>query len=313
MRVGDEVRFSHVEFADSGLGTSARTVVAIPSGPGFSHRTLNPWLGGLPASFRVATIDFPGSGHGSLADGLDYSFASYVEDLDAVRRALGQARVCVLGHGWGAAMAVEYTLARPDAVEALILINPLSIFTGEGQDGEAQARMIARVRPTLIAEWTQDVAPTFQAALTGEAHWDAVETNPWWGRMIETQFAAPPPRAWHEAMQGESWRLRAYATYKGAAMSDSASAMAHYDLAERAGSLRRDLPVLILSSHHDANYVAPAARHAVPLAQAVPQAELVQWEGVGHFPFVERQGEFADAVEGFLRDCVKPGGVMSNA
>jgi proline iminopeptidase len=299
MRVGDQIRFSHVELAEADFRDDARTIIAVPSGPGFSHRTLSPWLGGLARSFRVATVDLPGSGHGSTAEDLDYSFAAYVGDLDAVREKIERARVVLLGHGWGAAMAIEYALRYPSAVEALILVNPLRIFTGEGQDNEAQARMVARVDPGLVSDWTRDVAPAFQAALAGEAPWDAVEENPWWGRMIQTQFAAPPPAQWHEAMRAEPWRLRAYASYKGAAMFDPTSKMARYDLAERALTLR--VPTLILSCDDDANYVAPPQRHAAALVETIANAKLVVWDKVGHFPFVERPADFTALVCDFLK------------
>jgi len=125
---------------------------------------------------RVGNEDRFSYGHASHVGGLDYGFMGYVENLDAVRQALGQTRIGMLGHGWGAAMAVEY------------------------------------------------------------------------------------------------------ATYKGGAMFDPASAMARYDLTERTASMRQDLPVLILRSRHDANYVAPAARHPVLLAQTVRQAERLEWD-----------------------------------
>lgn len=297
MRTSEAGRFASFEVDGEGL-----VILAIPSGPGFPAATLRPWLAPLARDSRVVTVELPGTGDASREDGQDYSFAAFVSDLAAVQQAIGAKRVAVLGHGWGAAMAVEYALAHRESVSDLILVSPLRIFTGSGQDSEAQARMVERTDPSLFPRWTEGLQPQFMAALEGEASWDAVEQHGWWSDMIRTQFAALPPAAWDEAIAGSRWGLRAYATYKGAAMFDPASAMASYDLAERAAELPRDLSILILSSNHDANYVAPASRHAVPLASALPQAEFIQWDDLGHFPFVERQAEFAELLTTAMRE-----------
>lgn len=306
MRIGQGDRFSFVEVSGpeqvlEPTGWRRRpTLIALPSGPGFSHRTLSPWLEGLTDDLRVVAVDLPGSGAGSLAAGLDYGFDSYAGDLEAVRQALDVKNLMLLGHGWGAAMAIEYAIAHPDRVSSLMLINPIRVFTGEGQDVEAQARMVEQVDPDLFARWAEAAGPAFTQALGGKGSWDAVEALPWWSQMVRTQFSAPPPEAWDRATGGAPWRMRAYATYKGAAMFDPASAMAAYDLSERARGVAQ--PTLILACDHDANYVAPPARHAVPLAEAMTGARLVIWSDAGHFPFVERPAEFVALVRSLCKE-----------
>src|SRR5690625_4989101 len=133
MYAGDAIRYSFIDIQGR---DDAPTLIALPSGPGFCHRTLGPWLADLAGTFRVATVDLPGCGHGSLSRGLEYGFPDYIADLDAVLHKLGIERAALLGHGWGAAMAVEYALVRPSAVRSLVLVNPIRVFTGEGQRSE---------------------------------------------------------------------------------------------------------------------------------------------------------------------------------
>lgn len=305
MRSRDGARFAFFDAEGAELELTARgwrmrpTLIAIPSGPGFSHKTLRPWLLPLVEQLRVAYVDLPGVGMGSLDAGQDYGFESYAADLDDVRRHLGAEMPILLGHGWGSTLAVEYALAHPTAVAALVLINPLRVFSGAGQDGEAQARMVAKADSSLFERWARDIAPLLQAALRGESAWEPLERHPWWNDMVRTQFATPPPEDWSRSLAGEPWGMRAYASYKGAAASEGTS-MAQYDLAERARGLAPDLPVLIVSSNHDANYVALAARHAALVHSALPRSELVMWDHVGHFPFVERPADFAACVVDFL-------------
>jgi proline iminopeptidase len=247
---------------------------------------------------RVVFVDLPGSGMGSLERGQDYSFRSYVNDLEALRNRLDVEFFTILGHGWGAALAAEYALAHHQRVEALMLVNPLRVLTPVGQDSEAQARMVGRIDPTLLDRWVAEVTPRLQAALTGKEAWDSVEHLSWWSEMILTQFAALPPSSWSQSLLDAPWRMRAYSQFKVAAMSPG-SAMARYDLADRARALPGEVPVLIFGSDNDANYVAPAAWHATPLHQALPSSQLVIWNDVGHFPFVERQDDFVSVAAKF--------------
>jgi proline iminopeptidase len=100
------------------------TVVTLSGGPGLSSEYMRPFEQMLASGrVRVVTWDQRGTGHSTKpADG-DYSIASYVADLEAVRRSLGTARIVLLGHSWGGLFASAYTAAHPDRVKALGLID----------------------------------------------------------------------------------------------------------------------------------------------------------------------------------------------
>jgi pimeloyl-ACP methyl ester carboxylesterase len=277
-----------------------KTLIAQPAGPGFSHKTLRPWLSELALSVRTIHVDLPGAGRASIEENADYTFPAFIQDLDVIRSQVDTEQTAILGHGWGAALGVEYALARPANVSALVLVTPLRCFGSAGQDVAAQVRQVERSDPTLGPRYAADVLPAFKAAMAGQGPWEPVEKHGWWGEMLLTQFSRSPPPAWFTALQQERWGLRAYATYKGGAMYQPEHPMASYDLAQRALGLRTEIPVLIVSSNHDANYVAKAETHAIPLHRAIPGSELLIWDDVGHFPFVERPKDFAATVADFL-------------
>ncbi len=52
-----------------------------------------------------------------------YSIARSVADLDEVRRHSGHDRVTVLGHSWGAELALHYAVAHPGRVTALVYVS----------------------------------------------------------------------------------------------------------------------------------------------------------------------------------------------
>jgi pimeloyl-ACP methyl ester carboxylesterase len=283
-----------------------RTLIAIPAGPGFSHKTLRPWLTGLDSTVRTIHLDLPGSGRASRESQDDYTFPAFVQDVDAVRSMVDSQKPVILGHGWGAALAIEYALARPAHVSALVLVSPPRYFDVSKQDTDAQIRQVELTDPSLGPRFASDVMPAFEAALTGRGPWEPVERSQWWSEMLLTQFSRPPPTALFTSLRHEPWGIRAYAAYKGATLASPDHPMASYDLALRASGLRRELPVLIVSSNHDANYVAKAETNAVPVHDAISRSELLIWNDVGHFPFVERPEEFVVALTSFLARADKP-------
>lgn len=276
----------------------AAPVLAVHGGPGFSHRCLRPWAGeGLDRT--MVYFDLPGCGGSSRHPGTGYPLAEYVADVDAVRTSVGAQRAVLLGHAWGAILAVEYALAHPENVSALVLVNPLRTLGSEGQDNEAQARMIAAVDPQVTEPFVMQLLPAIQRALAGDiAAWRDIDASDWWGRMWLTQFHQPPPPDVAQAIGAIRWGLEAYFAYKGAVFMAADHPMTRYDLAERAAEVT--VPVLVVASDSDANYVTPYRLHALPISERCRSARLDLMTDAGHFPFIERTAEFAARVGAFL-------------
>jgi proline iminopeptidase len=124
VRSTDGVRLAGYAFG----GRDARqVVVVIHGGPGDSHQ----YLGPLPRELSSAgvlsvTYDQRGvSGSTAPKDGR-YTLAAYVEDLDAIRRAVGAARVTLVGHSWGGLVAQAYAAAHPNRIAGLALVDAAS-------------------------------------------------------------------------------------------------------------------------------------------------------------------------------------------
>ena len=56
-----------------------------------------------------------------------YSMARTVADLDAVRRHFGLDRMALLGHSWGAQLALRYALDHPDRVSRLVYVSGVGL------------------------------------------------------------------------------------------------------------------------------------------------------------------------------------------
>jgi proline iminopeptidase len=110
----------------AGAGRGAPLIVC-HGGPGLWDM-FGSLAGSLAGDVRVVRWDQRGCGRSERRG--PYSVARSVADLDAVRAALGVERVAVLGHSWGATLALRYALDHPDRVSALIYVSG----TGLGWD-----------------------------------------------------------------------------------------------------------------------------------------------------------------------------------
>lgn len=105
------------------FGSGGKTpLLTLHGGPGSSHNYLLP-LQALADERPVIFYDQLGCGRADAPeDKSAYSIQRSVDEVDAVRAALGLDRVLLLGHSWGALLAVEYLCqGRGRGVDRLIL------------------------------------------------------------------------------------------------------------------------------------------------------------------------------------------------
>jgi proline-specific peptidase len=105
-------------------GDGPQTLLGLHGGPGLDHRYLER-LGSLASGdLRVVLYDQLGGGRSDRPDdpGL-WTVERFVEEVDALRRALELGPVHLFGQSWGGWLALQYALDHPDAVRSLILSN----------------------------------------------------------------------------------------------------------------------------------------------------------------------------------------------
>jgi proline iminopeptidase len=105
------------------FGSGGKTpLLTLHGGPGSSHNYLLP-LQALADERPVIFYDQLGCGRADAPENESvYSIQRSVDEMDAVRDALGLDRVLLLGHSWGALLAVEYLCqGRGRGVDRLIL------------------------------------------------------------------------------------------------------------------------------------------------------------------------------------------------
>src|SRR5512133_939957 len=96
-------------------------IIVLHGGPDFDHTYLLPDLDRLSDSFRLIYYDQRGRGKSARdVQPDDVSMESEIEDLESVRKYFQLDSVALLGHSWGALLALEYAIRHPRRVSHLI-------------------------------------------------------------------------------------------------------------------------------------------------------------------------------------------------
>ena len=103
---------------------SGPVVIGLSGGPGDDHTYLRPVVEPLAAQLRWILYDQRGTGSSVLdrQDNVTLQAERLVADLDALRRHLGQERVTLFGHSWGANLALLYAATHPTRVDRVVLV-----------------------------------------------------------------------------------------------------------------------------------------------------------------------------------------------
>ena len=253
----------------SGEGNPDGPLILCHGGPGLWDM-FEDMTGLLDDRAELIRWDQRGGGRSERCAG-PWTTERFVADLDAVRRHFGVERTAVLGHSWGAHLALSYTLAHPDRVSTLIYVSgngigPVSDWH-PGYKANLAARLGERGLPEkdperAIVQWSADFADPEHALEQARR-----VADPW----FEVNYAC------NRALSAEIRQTAGTAEL-------------------RAACRALDVPVLIVDGAED---IRP--RSAVDsLEEALPHVRRVVLPGAGHLPWVESPDAFREAVTGAL-------------
>lgn len=139
--------------------------VVLHGGPGGDHRSLLA-LEGLSDTHRVLFYDQRGAGLSERVTEDRLGVADHLADLDALIAAHGGGPALLIGHSWGAMLAVAYLGHRPDAVSRAVLIEP-GFLDAEGLAGFESRRAALSRSPRVV--WAGLLAGFRARGVTGDA------------------------------------------------------------------------------------------------------------------------------------------------
>ncbi|GGX07631.1 alpha/beta fold hydrolase [Streptomyces chryseus] len=208
-----------------------------------------------------------------------YSVARSVADLDAVRRHFGLDAVTLLGHSWGARLALHYTLAHPERVTRLVYVSG----TGIGPDSGWHPEFVGNLRAAI-----GERLPRWEELRSLERRTEAEERE-----MCVLQWSADfaGPDRERALRRAERMATPWFGVNRvcNAEINAETATMSEHQLHAACGGLR--MPVVIVDGEQD---IRP--RDAVDsLEQSLPVVTRVTLAGAGHMPWVESPEAFAAA------------------
>ena len=216
---------------------------------------LLPWLA---ERRRVVAFDRPGFGYSERA-GDGWTPVRQARHLAKAARALGIERPIVVGHSWGAAVALAWALEHPDDVTGVVSVSGATMPWGAA----------ASVASALgIGRWGVD---RYLARLSRNAENGAVDD------FVRRAFVPQPVPPGYLAHVGAPLSLRA----RTIEANGEDLAQTHTALAAQS---RRygDIAVPVEVVHGDRDWLLSVERHVEGLVAAVPNGNAVVAPGVGH-------------------------------
>ncbi len=274
----------HVPIDDTRLWVVERgegfPLLVLHGGPGLDHHEFADHLDPLGDRYRLILLDQRSQGRSDRAPERTWTLERMAQDVIMLARALELERYAVLGHSFGAFVALQHAIDFPAMAAATIL-----------SSGVASMRWFDGVEDELDALEPPEVRERVRAALEREGEvrtaedCDAVVRDQW-----PFSFADPlDPRipGYAERSRGEysPELFRFFAREDALAI----------ELEDRLGDVAQ--PVLVLAGRRD-RVCPPGASEAI--AAGIPGAELVVFERSGHMSFVEEPEAYLAAVRSFL-------------
>jgi L-proline amide hydrolase len=257
-------------------------LLLLHGGPGGAHDYMES-MGALAATGRrVIFYDQLGCGKSPVPSDPDmWTVELFVEEVDAVREALGLDRLHILGQSWGGMLGMEYALTQPSGVDSLIICDsPASMVQWVSEANRLRAELPPDVQATLLrheqAGTTDD--PEYEEA--SKVFYDRHVCRVPWSDAVARSFAQMPNEV--------------YLTMNGPSEFHCIGTLKTWDITGRLGEITQ--PTLIISGAYD---------EATPLIsrtinEAIPGSEWVLFENSSHMPHEEEPERFHEVVSGWL-------------
>ena len=263
-------------------GQPQRTpVVFLHGGPGQGSQTFARFAGpSLERDNRMIYLDQRGSGRSEKHWKKEYSLDLMVDDIEQLRRQWGVDGMALIGHSFGTVLALEYAARYPQRVSHLVLSGAVVDF------------------PALL-----DQACVRLQKVDSKTYAAAVAARPK-GSKRRCQIFKAGRKFIDEAMYPDPAIMKLVnETDSSEGMKNTGeifAALAEQGLLEYRfeGHERLTMPLLVIVGAKDFQASVEPLR---PFVAKIPGARLIEYEGRGHFMFVEEPERFARDVTAFLR------------
>ena len=257
-------------------GKRGAPAIILLHGSNASLHTWEPLVRRLGGDYRVVTLDLPGHGLTGATPDRDYGADGMIAAVDVVAARLGLDHFVLGGNSMGGWAAWRYALARPEHVDALLLIDAAGMPLRAGEKRPA-SNIGFRLLEYPFGRWL------------------AMRITP--RALVEQSLRGSVARQEivDDAMIDRYWELLRFPGNRQATAL-RARADREPEMAARVGEIAA--PTLILFGQQDRLINPSAAR---TFHERIAGSEVVLLDGVGHLPMEEAPDATAAAIADFLK------------
>jgi proline-specific peptidase len=257
-------------------------LIVLHGGPGLDHHEFGDYLDPLAEDgIRLLLVDLRAQGRSEPTPQESWTLERMAQDVIMMARAMRLERYSVLGHSYGAFVALQNAVDYPGMATRTIVSGGIaSAKYLDAVEPNLEHFEPAELREQVATSWAREADVRTQEDVASLMHdqWPFHFVDPFDPRIEEYERRT----AW-SVFAPDALRWFATQTYGG------------IELEDRLGSVTQ--PVLVLAGRHDRTCPVAASRRMVEL---LPNAELPVFERSAHMTFVEEPEAFLEAVRRFL-------------
>jgi len=261
-------------------------ILCLHGGPGATWHHMEPYEA-LAEGRRVIFYDQLGCGNSGVTAPHEASMWQpqlYVEEIDAIRAALGLDQVHLFGHSWGGMLGMLYAIGRPEGLASLIVeSSPASVPEWMVEVNRLRNELPPQVQSTLLQHEAAGTTGSveYEEAMMVFYRRHVCRTDPWpdfVNRTFEALLANP----------------EVYYTMNGPSEFHVIGVIKDFDVT--ADLAKINVPTLLFSGRYDE--VTPATMERV--RDGIPGSELVILEQSSHMSQAEEPQAVLSLVRRFL-------------
>jgi proline iminopeptidase len=260
--------------------TTNQPLILLHGGPGLDHTEMHPWLDALADQFYLIYVDERGQGRSERVDPATLSLERFAEDVSKLAAALGLEDYALLGHSFGAMIALTHAVRFGEATHYVISGGTAS-FTKSGKE----------IQENLAAFQPQELREMVSESWAMEPN---VKTQEDCARLMQMQmpfhFATVTSEAYRKYMAEQSDSV-----YTPEVLAYFATNEYAIELEDQLGAITK--PTLLITGESDRTCTP---RASTDMHAGISTSELVILPGAGHMTYVEQPGMYFAAVRDFF-------------
>lgn len=260
-------------------------LVCLHGGPGVPHDYLEPLEKLATTGRRVLCYDQVGCGNSDQPHNPRlWTVELFLDELRAVREALGLTQIHLLGQSWGGMLAMEYALTQPAGLVSLILASsPASIPQCTAEMSRLVAELPAEAQDTIHRHEEAGTTdePAYQEAMLAFYRRHVCRVDPW-------------PECLNRAFEKLRQNPEVYHTMWGPSEFCATGVLKEWDIVNRLPGIH--VPTLITSGRYDE--VTPAVVETVH--RGIVGSQWVIFAESSHTAHVEEMPRYLRVLEEFL-------------